>query len=163
LLKVLVCSSSFGKSPRLRWLDHVSSTYSITFLQHPTSVSARTVSMDLSLQQTLIKMQMCEEHPEFDAWIWLDSILSLRHEHAIDMLLDSCQGSQACFIEHDSRSSVTEELSHLVGSHSDSLVLNSQVQSYLEDKTYNDNILLRSDVFVVARIDRTPGISSCSW
>jgi hypothetical protein len=162
MIKVLVTTASFGGRLYSEWVDQVSDRYEIVFNRIDDDVeSPRIKAMSPRLRGKIPKMIVWEDHPGYDYYIWMDSSFSLLKTDAIEKMVDYCIGWDACFFNHPARTSVKQELDFVVElmRHDNQYLIErysgekmtEQVDFYLKDATWQDNLLLACGIFIYSK------------
>jgi hypothetical protein len=162
MIKVLVTTASFGGKLHSEWVDQISNRYEIVFNRIDDDVeSPRIKAMSPRLRGKIPKMIVWEDHPGYDYYIWMDSSFSLLKTNAIEKMVDYCIGWDACFFKHPARTSVKQELDfvvELMKNDNQYLIerysgekMTEQVDFYLKDATWQDNLLLACGIFIYSK------------
>jgi hypothetical protein len=161
-MKVLVTTASFGSGLYSTWVDQISNKYEIVFNRIDDKLeSSREKSMLPRLRGKIPKMIVWEDHPNYDYYIWIDSIFSILDASSIEKMVDACIDTDACFFKHSGRHSVKDELEHVESS----IAINNQyildryngermkeqVEEYFKDVTWIDNILFECGTFIYSK------------
>jgi hypothetical protein len=161
-MNVLVTTASFGSALRSIWVEQLSDRYNIVINRIDDSTETRREkSMMPRLCGKIPKMVVWETHPNYDYYIWIDASFSLLQNNSIEKIVDYCIGWDACFFKHPARTSVKQELDFVVGSmkNSDQYLIErysgekmiEQVDFYMKDSTWKDNILLACGIFIYSK------------
>jgi hypothetical protein len=162
MIKVLVTTALFGGRLYSKWVDQISDRYEIVFNRIDDDVeSPRIKAMSSRLRGKIPKMLVWEDYPGYDYYIWMDSSFSLLKSDAIEKMVDYCIGWDACFFKHPARTSVKQELDfvvELMRNNNEYLVerysgekMTEQVDFYMKDPTWKDNILLACGTFIYSK------------
>jgi len=162
MIKVLVTTASFGGKLHSEWVDQISNRYEIVFNRIDDDVeSPRIKAMSPRLRGKIPKMIVWEDHPGYDYYIWMDAGFSLLKTDAIEKMVDYCMGWDACFFNHPARTSVKQELDFVVElmRHDNQYLIErysgekmtEQVDFYLKDATWQDNLLLACGIFIYSK------------
>lgn len=160
--KVLVTTACFSSPLRSTWVDQKSDKYEIVLNRiDDSSDSARGKAMAPRLRGKISKMIIWENYPDYDYYIWADSIFSISDKNAIEKLVDECLDVDACFFKHVGRSSVKQELDFVLSlmSNGDQYLLNrydgekmkEQVEYYSKDQSWIDNYLFECGIFIYSK------------
>jgi hypothetical protein len=161
--KVLITTASFSFGGlHSTWVEQVSEKYSVTFNRiDDRSETPREKAMHPRLRGKIPKMIVWEDFPDFDYYVWLDCRFSILQPDSIERFVDECSDVDACFFNHCARTSVKQELDFVVSlmeQGNQYLIdryqnerMTDQVESYLKDKTWNDNRLFECGAFVYSK------------
>lgn len=161
-MKVLVTTASFGRSLYSSWVNQKSDKYEIVLNRIDESIETnRNKSMLPRLRAKIPKMLVWEEYNEYDYYIWIDSCFSLVSEFSIEQMVDYCSDSDICLFKHSSRSSVRQELEFVTTCMKDGNEyllsryngerMTEQVENYLKDSSWIDNILFECGIFIYSK------------
>ena len=161
-MKVLVTTASFGSGLYSRWIDQKSDKYEIVFNRIDDRIeSPRQKAMLPRLRGKIPKMIVWEDHPSYDYYIWMDAGFSISDESAIERMVDACIDTDACFFKHSGRSSVKQELDHvisLIATDNQYLIdrydgerMKEQVEHYSKNVHWIDNVLFECGTFIYSK------------
>jgi len=118
----------------------------------------RIKAMHPRLQGKIPKMLAWELYPDYDYYIWVDAPFSLNNSNSVQWFLDKLQNNKAAFFMHPVRTTVQSEAEFVIDNikyNNQYLIdryqnenMKEQVESYLKDPNYNDNILISAGVFI---------------
>lgn len=161
-MNVLVTTACFGSNLSSNWVSQTSEKYNIVFNRIDDSTETkREKSMQPRLCGKIPKMVVWETHPNYDYYIWIDASFSLLQKNAIEKMVDYCLGWDACFFKHPERNSVKQELdfvtelmkngnTYLLNRY-DGEKMNEQVNLYMNDLTWKDNVLFACGIFIYSK------------
>jgi hypothetical protein len=122
------------------------------------NMAPRDTMMHPRLRAKMPKMCAWKMWPGYDYYIWLDSSLYLSHENAVEWLVSECTGHDMAIFKHEYRSCVEEELKYMEVEMSqgnkylleryEHEPMRQQVEMYLVDPDFSDNILYTGGAFV---------------
>jgi hypothetical protein len=161
-MRVLVTTASFGSGLYSRWVDQKSDKYEIVFNRIDDQIeSPRQKAMFPRLRGKIPKMIVWEDHPSYDYYIWMDAGFSISDESAIERMVDVCIDTDACFFKHSGRSSVKQELDHvisLIATDNQYLIdrydgerMKEQVEHYSKNVHWIDNVLFECGTFIYSK------------
>jgi hypothetical protein len=161
-MRVLVTTASFGKPLSSFWINQKSDKYEIVINRIDESIETnRSKSMLPRLRAKIPKMLSWENNNNYDYYIWIDSSFSLFNELSIERLVDYCIGSDICLFQHSSRNSVRQELDFVTTCMKDGneyLIsryegerMTEQVENYLKDSSWVDNVLFECGTFIYSK------------
>ena len=115
-------------------------------------------AMSPRLQAKIPRMVGWMLKPGYDYYIWMDSIITLKNRNTVQWLVNQCSGFDMAMFEHPERKNIQEEFVFIrqqMDLGNDYLIdrytgepLQKQVRAYLEDKTFKDDKLYSSGVFI---------------
>ena len=76
--------------------------------------TARRKSMEPRLQGKIPKMLAWELYPDYDYYLWIDSIFSFKNADSVQWYLDQLGDKDAAFYRHDVRKSIKDEVHHVL-------------------------------------------------
>ena len=102
-----------------------------------------------------------ELYPNYDYYIWIDVRFNMTRPDAVQWFIDQLGNNSAAFFKHSERNSIESELitvedrmlsgdSYLITRY-DGEPMRKQVESYLSDTTFIDNILIEAGAFIYSR------------
>ena len=161
-MRVLVTTASFGSGLYSRWVDQKSDKYEIVFNRIDDQIeSPRQKAMLPRLRGKIPKMIVWEDHPDYNYYIWMDAGFSISDESAIERMVDACIDTDACFFKHSGRSSVKQELDHvisLIATDNQYLIdrydgerMKEQVEHYSKNVHWIDNVLFECGTFIYSK------------
>lgn len=125
-----------------------------------TVLPLRPVSLSPRMQSKIPKM-LGFEYTDADFIIWLDSAYTIKTDNFVKWMLDHLNylnGGKICLMPHDQRKSIKSELDFvmMLMLRKDPYILNryfnepmiNQVNTYLNDKTFNDTWLAAAGCFI---------------
>ncbi len=161
--KILVSTGGFGPFQTFvndsNWIKQESNKYVIDF-HKSTSINSdeRVLSMHPRLRGKIPKMLIWEYFPNYDYYIWIDSVYQILDKTSIERLVDECLDVDACFFHHNLRKSVKEEVDEMemlvdkrfeyFTQRYDGEPMGKQYESYRKDDEWNDNFLLECGAFI---------------
>jgi len=126
----------------------------------------RTKAMGPRMQSKIPKCFGWQLAPDYDYYMWLDASICLFHRDSLKHFLDNCQGHDIVAFPHHRRPNIWEEYRYIrrglwqssyITSRYENEFLDEQMQVIRKDKSYKDDTLLLSGMFMYRN---TPQVQS---
>lgn len=155
-MKVLVVSVNVGstKSNIVAPQDG----HDVSFIcYNDSNFPGRRASFTPRMNAKIPKMLAWELNDGFDYYIWMDSYFNMNHPDSVDWFIKTIGNHDALFFKHPSRSSILDEAKFMIArmDAGDKYItgrinaepIMDQVEKYLKDSTFSDNILIAASCF----------------
>lgn len=156
-MKILVTSANLGGMDKMK--DHAPQSVPYDYhIFNDTNFPPRSKAMTPRLQARLPKCFSWQIKPGYDAYMWIDANLQLKHPDSLKHFLKALDGHDVVALRHHRRPNIRQEVRYIrkginqqsryvVGRYEGEL-LKEQYKVIQDDPDYEDTDLLLSGVFI---------------